>query len=253
MRLTLAPQQRCTQAPQLRQEVKALLRLAQRTFRHEGLPSATRGEEGLRVAQKLLIEREAVGILIGGLAESVWRGFGWKRLERHKDVDVLVLSSTFSLKKKFESGIDWWLPNDARVAFSSDFGSGSTPVRYWDNANGVCLSFGAGCNPCLPPGLYLPNADFLIAMRMHEVIDGVKHPGPIDDSAVNGLRDVLFQRYHKGLSGMARQVRAFFGGCILFEQQTMRNADEPVEKRAIGFLSHRFEVTSAIRKGNFLH
>ena len=63
---------------------------------------AVRGLEGMHAANELLKERKSVGILIGGLAEEVWKGDKTRtELENHKDVDVLVLSKDFQLDGEF--------------------------------------------------------------------------------------------------------------------------------------------------------
>lgn len=64
-----------------------------------------KGFDGIVKGHKILQEKKEVGILIGGLSESIWsRQRTRKELEQHKDVDIMVIgNSTFS---EFEEGVD---------------------------------------------------------------------------------------------------------------------------------------------------
>lgn len=78
-------------------------------------PNALRGLEGLRVADEILRSYKSSGLLIGGLAKEIWRTTKdasdlEERLNRHKDVDVLILSPHCRHHpKQWEGGIDWWV------------------------------------------------------------------------------------------------------------------------------------------------
>lgn len=77
-------------------------------------PDAVCGIEGMKIADSLLKEMGAVGMLIGGLAKELWSGVSdEERLAKHKDVDVLVLSyDCIFHPKKWMGGIDWWVSHD---------------------------------------------------------------------------------------------------------------------------------------------
>lgn len=74
-------------------------------------PDAVSGIEGLRMADQILKELDAVGMLIGGLAKKLWHGVtSDEQLSEHKDVDVLVLSQDCaSHPEQWVSGVDWWV------------------------------------------------------------------------------------------------------------------------------------------------
>lgn len=134
-------------------------------------PYVIQGLEGLQVADAVLKERNATGILIGGLAETVWRkSVLQEELSEHKDVDVLVLNSEFSLREYFEEGIDWWLPRTSKIRVRSDLGQASIDATWWENGSGVALSFRAIINETLKSGLYIPMPSWLIEMRWEEAL-----------------------------------------------------------------------------------
>jgi len=234
---------------QLSQEVKILLRLQQTVFRHGPFANAARGKLGLCRAHEILCARGAVGLVIGGIAESLWRGYGWQRLEKHKDVDVLVISNGFELSQPFEGGIDWWLPTDERIRARTDSGDLISPVRFWSNGNGVCLAFGASSHADLAPGLYAPSPDFLSAMRAHEVIDGVAHPAGTEISGEDNFLELLSRRYSQGFS---QQTRRFFDPRVFALSKLIAASDEALDPSTIGILQLRYEIAAAVRAGNFV-
>ncbi len=93
----------CSHRQYLSTEQKLLLKqvLAQRLeLRHPEIPDAARGIEGMLAADALLKERNASGLLIGGLADAIWNQRRTEEeLKAHKDTDVLVFDSSFTLKK----------------------------------------------------------------------------------------------------------------------------------------------------------
>ncbi len=147
--------------------LKQLLLLEQK-LKHPEYPNAVKGFGGMRVAHQILQEREASGVLIGGLSEAVWNQ---RRKEddlyKHKDVDVMVLDDIDV--DKFEGGVDWWLPKRGKITIKSEFWSMKGVDQQWyANGNGVVLSFGAKKQNQLPPGLYIPDSEWVIDMRESE-------------------------------------------------------------------------------------
>jgi hypothetical protein len=91
---------------------------------HGEIPNAKRGLEGILEANRILEKKGAVGVLIGGLAEEIWKHpSDLEKLKSHKDVDVAVLTSSPGIEP-FEGGIDWWLPQN----FSLEE---KTPTKTW--------------------------------------------------------------------------------------------------------------------------
>lgn len=74
-------------------------------------PNPVCGREGLEVADIVLKDYRAVGMLIGGVAKELWRGKTSDNiLMSHKDVDVLILSQFCDHHpEQYEGGIDWWI------------------------------------------------------------------------------------------------------------------------------------------------
>ena len=103
--------------------LKQLLLLEQK-LKHPEYPNAARGLCGMQIAHQILQEREAPGVLIGGLSEAVWSQRRKEEdLYKHKDVDVMVLDDVDI--GKFEGGVDWWLPERGKITLKSSYGSGS--------------------------------------------------------------------------------------------------------------------------------
>tara|TARA_Y100000031_G_C8164741_1_gene358742 strand:+ start:216 stop:1004 length:789 start_codon:yes stop_codon:yes gene_type:complete len=147
--------------------LKQLLKLELK-LKHPEYPNAVKGLEGMQIAHQILQEREASGVLIGGLSEAVWNQRRKEEdLYKHKDVDVLVLDD--AEVDKFEGGVDWWLPERGKITLKSDYGSVEGVDKQWYvNGNGVVLSFGAQKHDQLPPGLYIPDSEWVIDMREAE-------------------------------------------------------------------------------------
>lgn len=147
--------------------LKQLLKLELK-LKHPEYPNAVRGLEGMQTAHQILQEREASGVLIGGLSEAVWNQ---RRKEgdlyNHKDVDVMVLDDVDV--GKFEGGVDWWLPEQGKITLKSDYGRVEGVDKQWyANGNGAVLSFGAKKQNQLAPGLYIPDSEWVIDMREAE-------------------------------------------------------------------------------------
>lgn len=74
-------------------------------------PNAVRGLDGLKIADEVMKDYGATGIIIGGLAEEAWCGSNDPATYAgHKDVDVLVLNYDCDRHPgQWESGVDWWV------------------------------------------------------------------------------------------------------------------------------------------------
>ena len=135
---------------------------------------ATRGLDGMGKANTLLTKRGLTGVLIGGVAKDIWKTRNADALARHKDVDVLVLKPGKNDVpiKKFEAGIDWWLPKQERLEVSSLGTQMEGDVGWWENGNQVALGFGISneTQPTLRAGLYIPTPQWLIEMVYAETL-----------------------------------------------------------------------------------
>ncbi len=152
--------------------LKMLLKLK---LSHPDIPLATKGLEGILRAHDLLKERESVGVLIGSLAGDIWsQRRKPEDLEKHKDVDVLVLSDNFELEKNFEGGIDWWMPYEKRITIKGNLMSQDLNKKYWANGNGAILHFGSYEPRNFAPGLYILNPDKVAEMRLKAALASVE-------------------------------------------------------------------------------
>ncbi len=186
-----------------RQQLSTLL-LQLQLLRHPEFPGAARGLEGMLAGHRLLVERNARGILVGGLSEDVWNSRTTpEKLAAHKDVDIMVLDPHFSLERKLEAGVDWWLPRTERVSYRTDKGFGDVVLTFYQNAFGITLSFGARLlapeSQGLEPGLYIPNREFVINMRCHEATDKVGESVEIEERAQERNKEKLQMRIHEML------------------------------------------------------
>lgn len=201
----LAPQQRQRLDHALSLQLKQLLTL-QQTLREPEQPYACKGLEGMLIAHKILNERNATGLLIGGLAQAVWN----QRCKpddlktKHKDVDVMVLPYKNSSNElnddipinRFEGGVDWWLPTESPITvYTSDISHTEKNQRYWKNGNNVLLSFGIMQKYPLAPGLYIPDRDWIISMRVAEILAQVDDRNiQIEDEAIDAYEDKMDQQ-----------------------------------------------------------
>lgn len=184
----------------LSHELKLLLKqvLAQRLeLRHPEIPHAAKGLEGMLIADSLLKERNATGILIGGLADAIWnKQRTEEELYAHKDTDVLVLSEDFTVKENFEKGIDWWLPQKAHLRIHDGYTSYEGEEHWWQNGNDVVLRYGVLLSVYANPGLYLPSVSLVTSMRVAEIMTG------IDTNRIEiaeGFEDALYMKIEKSL------------------------------------------------------
>ncbi len=164
-----------------RQILKLQQLMTIRPPKHPKFSDAAKGMDGIRAAHKILIERNAFGVLTGGIAESLWkRNCTPEKLAKHNDVDVIVLNEDFKLKQAFEGGIDWWLPH--RVFTDIPYPSGGVTkdhrLEWWTNGYGTVLHYGVSCVDKREPGLYLMDPEWLLTMRRTEAeaIAKINHP-----------------------------------------------------------------------------
>lgn len=184
MKLSLGCYPRCEQRCYLTATQKLGLKellLVEERLRHPEYPDAVYGLQGMLTAHQILQEKESVGILIGGLSEAVWNQRRKKsELDKHKDVDVMVLDKNFILSKEFEGGVDWWLPQYGMITINSDYSRMENIHKtWWKNGTGVILSFGANKWCQLNPGLYILDSEWVVDMREYEADANVDH-GRVD-------------------------------------------------------------------------
>ncbi|MDA0375902.1 MAG: hypothetical protein O3A80_01145 [bacterium] len=190
--------------------LKHLLLLEQK-LRHPDIPNASKGLEGMQIAHEILRTREAVGILIGGLAEAVWsQRRKPEDLAKHKDVDVAVLDDTFELKEKFEGGIDWWMSKSGKITIGSDASSIEGVQKQWhENGNGVVLSFGINKGSELRPGLYIPDSEWVVDMREYEAdanVDYGRISAEFDEDVFEKFREQVRRRVKTRLPKFIREA-----------------------------------------------
>lgn len=231
LRLGLGHYQRPEQRHYLRHAQKLGLKqlfLLEQKLRHPEYPNAVKGLKGMQTAHQILQKREASGVLIGGLSEAVWNQRRKEDdLDKHKDVDVLVLDDTDI--GRFEGGVDWWLPERGKISFKSSYGTVEGYEEQWYvNGNGVVLSFGAHkCDHTglvlpygtqldqISPGLYIPDSKWVINMREAEAeahIDYGRVDVTFDDDVFEKFRAHIRKRVKTKLPGFIAQE---FRGYIL--------------------------------------
>lgn len=156
--------------------------------------TTTKGIDGLREANKILLEKQAAGILIGGLSESIWNKVRRpEHFSRHKDVDVLVLDDCFQTSEYLEGGIDWWLPHKGKITLDNGITiMHNIETTWYENCNGVILSF--TMKGKLNPGLHIVDSSKIIEMRETEA------RANIDKSVVqDGIDQKVFERFRTRL------------------------------------------------------
>lgn len=193
LRLGLGQRQEARLTQQQKHELRVLLAL--RLELHSPPPvEATRGLDGMGKANTLLTERGLTGVLIGGVAKDIWKTRNVDALARHKDVDVLVLKRGENVVpiKKFEAGIDWWLPKYEKLIVSSLGTQIEGDVAWWENGNKVALGFGISneTQPTLRAGLYIPTPQWLVEMVYAETLARV-------DQTMVGVSEEVGEKFRK--------------------------------------------------------
>ncbi|MGB3113299.1 MAG: hypothetical protein WBC00_01590, partial [Candidatus Omnitrophota bacterium] len=157
----------------LKMKLKQLMGLTIRIEKEDPVPPEAKvGLEGLREADRILKEHGAVGIVIGSTGIDLYNGRKKDEdLEKHSDIDVVVLTAASQLKKpfeKFEGGIDWWFPEELPGNMNIKDAHGARVKRIFVNGNGVFMKAGVEVDTKLArvklpgSGLYLPARDFAV-------------------------------------------------------------------------------------------
>jgi len=211
------PEQRIYHTHALKAGLQQLFTLEQ-ALRDPKVPEyMAKGLAGLEAGNRMLQERNASGVLIGGLAEAVWnRKRKPEELARHKDTDILVIDDDFTLQEDFEGGIDWWLPQYGRLQVITDASAYEADRHWWQNGNGVALSFGVQQSNALHPGLYIPNREWVMRMREYETL------AHIDERLEVEINDDAWEAFRNRLEGRIRTtlpkyIRKMFPGRVFGE------------------------------------
>lgn len=188
-------------------------------LKHPEYPGAIRGLQGMQNANKILQEKESVGLLIGGLSEEVWgEGINIEDLYRHKDVDVLVLSPEAEIDK-FEGGVDWWIPRTENITIRErGMIAGGIEKTWYENGNGIILHFGAKLKNSLIPGLYIPSSDWVVEMRTAEAnanIDYNRISVSFDEDVIEKFKESFRKNMKKRIF---KAIGKDFKGHILSEE-----------------------------------
>ncbi|MEK7630870.1 MAG: hypothetical protein AAB417_02490 [Patescibacteria group bacterium] len=207
--------------PQYKAELKALLRLEQ-ALRHPEMPDAVRGFEGIKVGNAILKEKGVSGVLIGGLAEAVWRSARPQDLARRKDTDILVLTPDAELED-FEGGIDWWTRKEEHLEVSGEFGKSTGPIRWWENANGIVLGFRPEVTGELESGLYVLSPEEVISMRLNETTAQLGN-ADVEQESLALFETAILKRLGRQL--MVPEVADAVGGRILSQGHGYRKAQD---------------------------
>ncbi|TSC78723.1 MAG: hypothetical protein G01um101429_679 [Parcubacteria group bacterium Gr01-1014_29] len=229
MGMGLQLDQHIEQRQQLNLEQKECLKqlLAVRLeLHHPENPEMIRGLEGIKTSHEILKERNGVGVLIGGLAEAVWhRDRKLKELDQHKDTDILLVND-IELEKDFEGGIDWWRRRTEQVETKSNISRYTGPQTWWENGNGVALSFGVRKVYDLEPGLYIPGHEWVIRMREAEAlsrIDEAVHRSAFDTIVLNKFERSMRKSVQRTLM---KELRDSMQGYIL-DPRYEKEQDKP--------------------------
>lgn len=133
-------------------------------LKHEPIPKAVKGLEGIQKANEILKKYNVAGILIGGLAEALYNNsYNENKLYNHKDVDVLVLDKVEI--ENFEGGIDWWLLKETQIKEFLSCATIINTIKYYENGFGVVLPFTIKSNKKINPGLYFPDSQLVTNMK----------------------------------------------------------------------------------------
>ncbi len=152
---------------------------------------SAKGIEGMRLADEVLREHGAVGILIGGLLREVWgEDTTYQSMKAHKDVDVLILDTDKYLpKRKWEHRIDWWAMDENGVIKSP----GSWGTFPMDMIKPITFSYTVESShkeAGLAPGLYIPGYEFTEAMMLIEAMRYSQETGLSEADTSQLLKDV---------------------------------------------------------------
>jgi hypothetical protein len=232
----------------LRHEQKLCLELLLsqlQILKHPEFPNATKGLEGMRVAHKILLERNYVGVLFGGVAESVWN---YRRtpeeLAKHKDVDVIIINDNPQIEP-FQGGIDWWTKETKRLTVTSDISRmQNLKQAYLKNANDVVLPFLLYQQYDLNAGLYIIRPDLIKRIKEIVVIANIN-----TDSVDVSIDDEVLEKFNEKISRkiktkVPKYIAKEFEGHIL-EYKYVRDYNQ---KYAIEIKEINTEIVRAIKR-----
>lgn len=208
LRLELTHEQNLHLTHEQKLAYKHLLNIYQ-TLRTPVPDNALRGLDGLIEADTILKQNNSTGILIGGLAEEIWSQKRTKeQLEKHKDVDVLILDNNFQ-PEDFEGGIDWWVRRNARIQTSSSNVKTDTTETWYENAAGVVLTYLVNSHYQYRKGLYLPSDSLVIDTRLLECetrIDYNTMEGDFDTEAFEKLENQIRKKVKTRVPKFIREI-----------------------------------------------
>lgn len=176
-------------------ELKQLLEIRQQLVT-EPPPEAKTGLEGIGEAHKILQAKKFRGVLIGSLAADIWKTGDHESLARHKDVDVAIIPTTEEDVDMgtFEGGIDWWEPQRKKLDVKDDYGAIHGEFTWWENGNGAVIGVGLELEKkesrLLAPGLYIPTPEWLVNMRIQEILARTEE-SKVSDEALGSLQKRL--------------------------------------------------------------
>ncbi|MFH1400351.1 MAG: hypothetical protein ABIH41_02430 [Nanoarchaeota archaeon] len=186
-------------------QVKQLL-LSLQLQRHDPIPGAVKGLEGLLVAQDKCVEMGVRGVLVGGLAKEAWNPRAtYADFSAHKDVDVMVLDDV-CLPRQFYAGVDWWIPAQRSIELRGPSSTVSMHARYFINGGGVVLPYEAEHIAAdLAPGLYILSATQISHLMIAEALQ--RHESDaveIADEVVDALARRIERRIREPPAGLIK-------------------------------------------------
>jgi hypothetical protein len=172
-------------------ELRMQLRQCMKLHFYDPCVTATKGLEGMRVADAVLKDYDVPGVLVGGLASAIWnRRSTPDTLAQHKDVDVAVLAPAGI--RPLEAGVDWWMPKTTHVHVQTDYSKIDEDVTYWQNVNHVILRYTLNTQRELEPGLHIMERASVLQMLVAE------RTSTIDDAVhIAGVEDALDARFDR--------------------------------------------------------
>ena len=175
------------------------------------IPRAKTGLEALFGADRILKEKNAVGIVVGSMAAALWNPATTSTvLEKHDDLDVMVLSPRTRFEIN-EGGIDWWTPRERSLRLNGS--EIPRKIRYWANAHDIFIR--AGILPIdttkLAPGLYLASAAFAADFTRQAALNSL-HPGLATSGHALQVLDRDLERMYGRGARLAQCWTDHFGG-----------------------------------------
>jgi hypothetical protein len=178
-------------------KLRRLQLLSEETFsQHPPVPLT--GIRGLKKADAILKEKNAIGFIVGPTGQALWNEKTTEEeLTNLKGIDIIVLTEGFDIGK-FRGGINWW----RLVTESIPTESGAQTEQLFINSNNVFLradlSFKTPLRDLegkpLKPGLYLSSKEFNIELSARAAQIGADENLQINGDNLQDLRDKLAQK-----------------------------------------------------------